>query len=225
MENVSVTVPKSTFCWVVTHVPANARRVNDYVFDDPAAIPGTVEEWKPGTCLLTQTNSQSARQIETNVLILLPTADWHNARTCMGKDWTYLLRDYIRSWLLLSPECRVMRAINETIVDLQDSLVELEQQIFPEPITDDPRVERLHAEILTWERTFADISLGSATNTTPERITAAFHRWVETISASTGLEPSEISVMLTRGIQNKSAPVNVDSVYTREFSRALRFNE
>jgi hypothetical protein len=118
-----------------------------------------------------------------------------------------------------------MRAINETIVDLQDRRVELEQQIFPEPITDDPRVEQLCAEILTWERTFADISLGSDTNTTPEHITAAFHRWVETIASSTGLEPSEISVMLTRGIQNKSAPENEDSVYTREFSRALRFNE
>lgn len=238
MDNITVEIPKpANWCQIVTTVPPNARSGYDYQGELPESVretvltetakatgqkkgglitPGLVVPLPPGIVLLSQSEHRSLSQTVTNFQILLPNGQWYKAYECTGKSgWAYILRPSIRSWLSLSPVARILRAINEMTIALDREFSERMRGRSVDNLAEEDL--SVLNQITNLERMATNVSLSPSEELTTAELTAAFHKWLEAMASTTGREPEELKLLLTKGLQQES----VDEPKT--LGRALRF--
>lgn len=241
MEHITVETPRDAqWCRIITEVPVNARSGYDYKGDSNDALPqslrrqhyqpgrpqsmgflptGIIVPLPPGIILLSQQEHRSLTEVRTTFSILLPDGTWYAAGATTGADgWAYLLRTKIRSWLSLSAEARILRAIYEMTAKL-DSEFRKRMQDSVEREIDDTGL-RLLNQISRLERMAINISLSPSEEDISSELMIAFEKWLEAMAATIGKEPDEIKLLLVQGLNGKSS----DSDDAKTFGRAMRFS-
>ena len=180
---------------------------------------GIIVPLPPGIILLSQQEHRSLTEVRTTFSILLPDGTWYAAGATTGADgWAYLLRTKIRSWLSLSAEARILRAIYEMTAKL-DSEFRKRMQDSVEREIDDTGL-RLLNQISRLERMAINISLSPSEEDISSELMIAFEKWLEAMAATIGKEPDEIKLLLVQGLNGKSS----DSDDAKTFGRAMRFS-
>jgi hypothetical protein len=240
MEHITVETPKDAqWCRIITEVPVNARSGYDYKgncdmlaewvrrpsFHQPGVsqtmgfLPiGIVVPMPPGIILLSQQEHRSLTEVRTTFSILLPDGMWYAAGSITGAEgWAYLLRTKIRSWLSLSAEARILRAIYEMTSELDSEFRKRCRAIGQE--IDETSLALLN-QITNLERIAINISLSPSEESTSTELMVAFEKWLEAMAATIGKEPDEIKLLLVQGLNGKSS----DSDDAKTFGRAMRFS-
>lgn len=241
MEHITVETPRDAqWCRIITEVPVNARSGHDYKgncdmlaewtrgprFHQPGIsgsmgfLPtGIIVPLPPGIILLSQQEHRSLTEVRTTFSILLPDGTWYAAGAITGVDgWAYLLRTKIRSWLSLSAEARILRAIYEMTAKLDSEFRKRMQDSFEREI-DDTGLSLLN-QISRLERMAINISLSPSEEDISSELMIAFEKWLEAMAATIGKEPDEIKLLLVQGLNGKSS----DSDDAKTFGRAMRFS-
>jgi hypothetical protein len=241
MEHITVETPKDAqWCRIITEVPVNARSGYDYKgscdmlaewtrgpsFHQPG-ISGTMGflptgisvPMPPGIVLLSQQEHRSLTEVRTTFSILLPDGMWYAANSITGvESWAYLLRTKIRSWLSLSAEARILRAIYEMAAKLDSEFRKRMRDNFEQEI-DETSVALLN-QITSLERMAVNISLSPGEASITTELMVAFEKWLEAMAATIGKDPDEIKLLLMQGLNGKSS----DSDDAKTFGRAMRFS-
>lgn len=157
--------------------------------------------------------------IKYTVCTLLPNGEWHEIIDCVPPKCGQLLRERIRTWLTLSLESRVIRAVSEIIDELNKEIDEYLNEDTSHNM-EDPFVYTRHTQ--------SDELIDMSTAATGKKIVNVeelfdeFQQWLEAVSRRTGRPPSEVYDMLIQGAQRTKVPhVN----YLKKFNRAIRFQD
>ena len=241
MEHITVETPKDAqWCRVITEVPVNARSGYDYkgncdmlpqslrrlsvnqpgISQTMGFLPtGIIVPMPPGIILLSQQEHRSLTEVRTTFSILLPDGMWYAADSITGTEgWAYLLRTKIRSWLSLSAEARILRAIYEMTAKLDAEFRKRMRETIGQEI--DETSMALLNQVTNLERMAINISLSPGEESTSTELMVAFEKWLEAMAATIGKEPDEVKLLLVQGLNGKSS----ENDAAKPFGRAMRFS-
>lgn len=220
MKTISLRVPqRGTSFWLdLEEVPPTAATL--WQFKGSRYKSGQYCDIEVGSVVLKVSPASFKHSARYIVCILLPEGEWFEARECSPPGCAQLLRDYLRTWLTLSPECRVVRAAEETI-GLITKEIELYLDKDEEHTLEDAFVHNRLTKIDSYAEVSAAAAVGDAIidETT---VFDAFQRWLEAMASISELPPDEMYYMLVRGAQRANSP-HVD--YLRRFNRIIKFQD
>jgi|TARA_B100000809_G_C15123798_1_gene525359 hypothetical protein len=220
MDDVSLRVPRGgTHFWLdVKDIPVTAVHLSQYVGERYKS--GTVCTLEVGAVVLKVQGPSFNNKPRYTVSILLPHGKWYDARDCAPPGCAQLLREYIRTWLTLSPECRIVRGAEEMTAKIQAEIDEYLDEDPSRSVDDGFAYTRLIR--------MDELASMSATFSSPPRIIDeitvfdAFQRWLEAMSSMSEIPPEQLYEMLIRGAQRAKTPhVN----YLKRFNRAVKFQK
>jgi hypothetical protein len=201
----------------VEEVGPTAISLKQYI--GPRRQPGETFKLPGGSVVLKAHTGSFDKKATYVVCVLLPNGEWHTAADCAPPNCGQLLRDRTRTWLSLSLESRVIRAISELIEELN-----LEVDVY----LDHDTAHTLEDDFVCAQlEKIEELANLAATSTgkqiiNEETIFEEFQRWLEAIAVRTLIEPEKLYNMLIRGAQRAKTP-HVD--YLKRFNRAIRFQD
>jgi hypothetical protein len=219
METLTLTVPKrgTSFWMEVQEVSPIATSLKQY--KGPRYDAGKSCDIPVGSVVLKAKNASFKHKPLYVVCVLLPDGTWHEALDCTPPNCGQQLRERIRTWLVMSAESRVIRAVSE-ISDVLNN--EIDTHLDEDELhTLDDSFVYLRLTQIDAMATMAVASTGNKL-VNDELIFDEFQRWLEAVAARTELSPETIHSMLVRGAQRSKTPhVN----YLKKFNRAIRFQD
>ena len=209
METLTLKVPKRgvSFWMEVQEVSPMATSLKQY--EGPRYDAGKTCDIPVGSIVI-QSNAASFKHKPLYVVcILLPDGSWHEAIDCTPPNCGQQLRERTRTWLAMSEESRVIRAVSEISEVLNTEI---------DDYLDESELRLTRIDVLA---TMAVTATGHKL-VNDESIFDEFQRWLEAVAARTELDPEKIYSMLVRGAQRSKTPhVN----YLKKFNRAIRFQD
>jgi len=153
------------------------------------------------------------------VCILLPDGEWYTALDCTPPNCGQQLRERIRTWLALSRESRVIRAVSEMVEQLNQEIDDYLDKGEACTLEDSFVYNRL-----TEIDTLSSMAVAATGNkiVNDDLIFDEFQRWLEALAARTEIAPEKLYSMLIRGAQKAKAP---HGNYLKKFNRAIRFQD
>lgn len=220
MDDVSLRVPRGgTHFWLdVESIPITAVDLRQYV--GMRYKSGTVCNLEVGAVVLKVRGPSFKSRPRYTVSILLPHGKWYDARDCSPPGCAQILKEYVRTWLTLSPECRIVRGAEEITANIQTEIDEYLDEDSSRSIDDGFVYTRLIQidELANMTAVFS--SPPSIINETT--VFDAFQRWLEAMASMSELPPEQLYEMLIRGAQRVKTPhVN----YLKRFNRAVKFQK
>lgn len=219
METLTLKVPKRgvSFWMEVQEVSPMATSLKQY--EGPRYDAGKTCDIPVGSVVIKSNTASFKNKLLYVVCILLPDGSWHEAIDCTPPNCGQQLRERIRTWLAMSAESRVIRAVSEVSEVLNTEI---------DDYLDESELNTLDDSFVYLRLTRIDVMATMAVTATghklvnDESIFDEFQRWLEAVAARTELDPEKIYSMLVRGAQRSKTPhVN----YLKKFNRAIRFQD
>jgi hypothetical protein len=209
------------FWLVVESVSPTAVHFSDY--DGPRHLTGDAYKVMEGDIVIKCDRASFSKKSLVIVTVAMAGLKWYTARVCAGDDCGVILREYVRSWLALSRECRIIRAAAEWEHKIQ---IEINDYLDEEPILHTIDDEFVYSRMVKIEQLSREMAEASAPPNliNEDTIFEAFQRWLESLSTMSDVPPHDLYGMLIRGAQQTSAQAHhVD--YLKKFTRALHFKD
>jgi len=229
MEKVRVNIPRRGHeTWLlVTSVPPGSFSHTIQQWVGRWLHPGRQERIPVGSVIARRKMAHMNKHV-LEILIQLPDGQRYEGRQAIGQyDAPAILREYVRGWLLLSPECRVIRACGEWADRIQARIDEMEDQesssVIAEPsYMDSPAFQDKLGLIDQLDRMSAQAALAPDT-VTEASLLQAFERWLEATATISSMTPERICALLNHAVQRHADCTDKQTgTYLKRFTRALR---
>jgi hypothetical protein len=217
-----ITVRNDAKFWlVVESVAPTAVSFKQYV--GPLYFPGDSYRFVEGDIVVKYNNPSFSKKSLVVVTVAMENFTWYTARVCTGESCPMILREYIRGWVALSRECRIIRAAHEWVHKIQD---EIDSYLDREPIVHSPDDEYVYSRMVQIDQLGRAMAEASAPPNliNEETVFEAFQRWLESLSTMSEVPPDELYGMLIRGAQKTTAREH-HVPYLKKFARALHFKD
>lgn len=147
-------------------------------------------------------------------------------RQAPRSSWFPMLKAYLRQWLVLSPEGRVIRIANEGIASLSASLPDVAPREYNGSVSlvtaNGEKVTDVQAAITKLEE-FRALATGDLPKGASEKsILAAYYDWVVTTSASLGISQKDLLIIIEEG-KKSGQSVAVPDIDVSVLSEAVQF--
>lgn len=188
-------------------------------YDGPRYKAGESCSISAGGVVLKAYSASFKRKAFYNVCVLLPDGEWYEAIDCTPPNCGQQLRERIRTWLTLSKESRVIRAVSE-IVEGINTEIDVYLDKGPLNTLEDSYV---YTRLMKIDE-LSNLAVSATGNkiVNEDVIFEEFQRWLEALAARTEIEPERLYSMLIRGAQRANTP---HVTYLKKFNRAIRFQD